>query len=266
METILYAVISVTLIGLVCALVLVIAGKLMAVPVNERLEKVRACLPGANCGACGYAGCDGYAEALASGACKETTLCIPGGNDAAQQVAAVLGLKAGEVERKVAFIRCNGTCSHTHNKYEYTGIQTCAGAEQLFGGPGECTFGCMGLGDCARACEYGAICIENGIAHVDTRVCVGCGKCAKVCPNQLIQILPLSIRHFVTCGNQEKGAMTRQRCKTGCIGCKKCELNCPEKAITVTNNLASIDYSKCSNCGKCVEVCPSGCILELPDA
>ena len=266
METILYAVISVTVIGLICALVLVIAGKVMAVKVDERLEQVRACLPGANCGACGFAGCDGYAAALASGECTETTRCIPGGNDAAQQVAAVLGLKAGTVERQTAFVRCRGTCENTTKKFDYTGISTCTAAKQLFGGPGACSYGCLGLGDCANVCEYGAICLEDGVARVDPRLCVGCGMCARTCPQQLIVIRPASARHVVACSNQNKGAETRKICKVGCIGCKKCELNCPEKAITVTNNLASSDYSKCSNCGKCVEVCPVGCIAELAGA
>ena len=263
MTTILYAVLAVTVIGLVCAVLLVVAGKFMAVPVDEKFEKVRACLPGANCGACGYAGCDGYASALASGACTETTLCVPGGDTAAADVAAALGVEAGTVQKKVAFISCNGTCEKTRDKFTYEGTQTCAGAEIMFGGPGECTFGCMGFGDCQRVCQYNAICIENGIAHVDPRICKGCGACAKVCPNHLIHVLPADIAYFVTCGNQEKGAMTRQRCTNGCIGCKRCEKACETGAITVNNNLASIDYEKCIGCGKCAEVCTVGCIADL---
>ena len=266
MTAILYAVISVTVIGLVCAVVLVVAGKVMAVKTDEKFEQVRACLPGANCGACGYAGCDGYAAALASGETKQTNLCIPGGNDASQQVAAVLGLKAAEVQPQAAFVRCSGTCDKTQKKYDYAGISTCQAAKQLFGGPGACSYGCLGLGDCQGVCEYGAICLEDGVARVDPRLCVACGKCAKTCPQQLIVIRPVSARHIVACSNQQKGGQTRQACQVGCIGCKKCELSCPEKAITVENNLARIDFSKCSNCGKCVEVCPSGCIAELTGA
>ncbi len=263
MATILYAVITVTAIGLICAVLLVVASKLMAVPVDEKFEALRECLPGANCGACGFAGCDGYAKALAAGKTSETALCVPGGDETAAQLAGVLGVAGGKVQRRIAFIQCNGTCEHTRNKFEYEGVQTCTGAELMFGGPGVCTFGCMGFGDCARACPYDAICVENGMAHVDPRKCRGCGACVKVCPNQLIHVLPTDIPYFVTCGNQEKGAMTRQRCSVGCIGCKKCELGCEAKAITVQNNLASIDYSKCTGCGKCAEVCPSGCIQKI---
>lgn len=263
MGSILYAVILVTAIGLVAAVLLVVAGRVMAVPVDEKFEQLRACLPGANCGACGYAGCDGYAKALASGESTDPALCVPGGDGAAAALAAALGVKAGAVQRKVAFIQCDGTCAHTRNKYDYEGVETCAGAELLFAGPGECTFGCMGFGDCARVCSYDAICIENGIAHIDPRKCRGCGACTKVCPNSLIHVLPANISYFVSCGNQEKGAMTRQRCSAGCIGCKKCERSCEAGAITVQNNLARIDYEKCTGCGACAEACPSGCIRKV---
>lgn len=261
MKAIIIAVILLTAIGLICAVLLVIAGKVMAVPVDEKFEEVRACLPGANCGACGYTGCDGYAKALSSDEVKETNLCVPGGNAAAQAVSKVLGLEAGHVEEKIAFIRCNGTCQHTRDKFKYEGIRSCAAAELFYAGPGECTFGCMGFGDCVKACMNNAICIDNGMAHIDPRLCRGCGACAKACPNQLIEIIPVSVPVFVRCGNQEKGAMTRQRCSSGCIGCKKCEMNCEHGAITVTNNLAKIDYTKCSGCGKCADLCPVGCIL-----
>ncbi len=265
MEELILAIVILTAVGLLCAALLVLAGKAMAVPTDETFEKVRECLPGANCGACGYAGCDGYAKALSSGKTKETTLCVPGGAQAAKDVAAVLGLEAGSVEKKVAFIRCNGTCDNTGDKFAYDGIKSCAAAELFFAGPGQCTFGCMGFGDCAAVCDQNAIWVENGMAHIDTNLCIGCGKCAKACPNQLIQIIPVNVPVVVRCGNQEKGAMTRKRCAVGCIGCKKCEKVCPTGAITVNNNLASINYDQCVGCGECVKNCPSGCIIERPD-
>ncbi len=261
MDKLLIAVIILTAIGLLCAVLLVIAGKVMAVPVDETFEKVRACLPGANCGACGYAGCDGYADALAKGKTRNCALCVPGAAKVAGEVAAVMGLEAGSVEKKVAFITCRGTCENTGDKFEYDGIGSCAAAELFYAGPGQCTFGCMGFGDCAAVCDQGAICIENGMAHINPALCIGCGKCAKACPNQLIDIIPANVPVYVTCGNREKGAMTRKRCKVGCIGCKKCEKICEAGAITVENNLAKIDYTKCTGCGKCAENCPSGCIL-----
>ena len=131
----------------------------------------------------------------------------------------------------------------------------------MYGGQGKCVFGCMGFGDCAKVCPQGAICIKNGIAHIDTRKCIGCGLCAKACPRKLIEIVDDVEKVLVTCNNTEKGALVRGKCSNGCIGCKKCEKNCPEGAITVTDNLAKIDYSKCTHCGECAKNCPVGCIL-----
>ena len=145
---------------------------------------------------------------------------------------------------------------------DYQGIESCKAAKLLFGGTGKCSFGCMGLGDCAKVCPQNAICLENGIAHVNTRLCVGCGMCAAVCPNKLISIMPDVEKVLVTCSNTEKGALTRKECSHGCIACKKCEKECPVGAVTVENNLAQIDYDKCTNCGHCAEVCPTKCIMK----
>ena len=139
-------------------------------------------------------------------------------------------------------------------------MESCAAAKLTYGGAGSCTYGCIGLGDCAKACPQEAICIEQGIAHVDPRACVGCGICAKTCPNHLISLVPDVKKVVVACSNQEKGAVTRKLCEIGCIGCKKCERVCPEGAIQVVNSVAVIDYSKCIGCGKCAETCTTGCI------
>ncbi len=261
MTPILIAAAAVGAIGAVCAVVLVVASKFFAVETDETFTKVRECLPGANCGACGYAGCDGYAEALAKGTEKNAGLCIPGADATSAAVAKLLGLETVDVVEKVAVIHCYGDCDHTANKMDYVGIESCEAAKLMYGGQGKCVFGCMGLGDCARACPEGAICIENGIAHIDTRKCIGCGLCARTCPRGLIEILPDVERVLVTCNNTEKGAAVRGKCSNGCIGCKKCEKNCPTGAIAVENNLARIDYNKCTRCGLCAENCPVGCIL-----
>ncbi len=248
-------------IGLLCAVMLVLAAKFFAVEENEMVAQIRECLPGANCGACGYAGCDGYAQALGEEEGIKTNLCIPGGDAAAQAISALLGVECEDVVEQVAVIHCYGDCTHTANKMDYVGIQSCEAAKLLYGGAGKCVYGCMGLGDCAAVCPQGAICIQNGIAHVDTRKCIGCGLCAKACPRGLIEILPDVERVLVTCNNTEKGAAVRTKCSNGCIGCKKCEKNCPHGAIRVENNLARIDYALCTDCGACAENCPVGCIL-----
>lgn len=262
MSGIILATVSVTAIGVICAVMLAVASKVMAVKEDERFPIVRECLPGANCGACGYAGCDGYAHALVDGEGVKTNLCVPGADSVSKKLSEVLGVEFEDVIEQVAVIKCKGDCNATSNKMDYQGIESCKAAKLLFGGTGKCSFGCMGLGDCAAVCPNDAICIENGIAHINTRLCIGCGMCASVCPNKLISIMPDVEKMLVTCSNTEKGAITRKACSHGCIACKKCEKECPIGAITVENNLSRIDYEKCTNCGHCAEVCPTKCIMK----
>ena len=260
--SILIPILAVTLIGLICGVGLSVASHVMAVKEDERFPDVRACLPGANCGACGYSGCDGYAHAIIDEGAK-LNLCVPGGEAAAKALSDILGVEAGNVEKKTAVIRCSGTCDAAGAKYVYNGIRSCTAARQLFGGFGTCTFGCLGFGDCVKNCPNDAMYLDRGIAHVDPEKCVGCGLCAKNCPQKVIEILPTSTLVSVLCSNLDRGAVTRQACAKGCIGCKKCERTCPNGAIRVENNLARIDYEKCVGCGKCVEVCAAGCITDL---
>lgn len=248
-------VIVVVVIGLIAGLVLSIAAIVFAVPVDEKQEAVRACLPGANCGACGFSGCDGYAKALADGT-AEIGLCSPGGADVAEECAEILGKAAGTMEKKVALIQCAGHCDNVGTKLEYQGVATCQAVSMMYNGDSACSFGCLGYGDCVAACPENAITICNGLATVNTEVCVGCGICAKTCPKGVIAIVPEKFNHHVLCVNKDKGAETRKVCKTGCIGCMKCQKTCEFGAITVVNNNATIDYSKCTNCGKCAEACP----------
>ena len=256
MSPILLAIIVVTAIGAVCAAVLAVASHFMSVPVNEIEVKVRECLPGANCGACGFTGCDGYAKALAEVPGTKTNLCVPGADAVARKVADVLGVEAEDVIEQVAFVRCSGDCFNRKERYSYEGIESCAAAQMLYGGSRMCTQGCIGLGDCQRACPQDAICIENGIAHVDTRKCVGCGLCAKTCPNHIIELFPDVRQVFIVCSNHEKGAIVRGKCSAGCLGCGLCVRNCEQGAIRLENNLAVIDHEKCIGCGKCAEKCP----------
>ena len=260
MNEILIAVIPVVIIGIVCAAVLVVASKLMAVKEDERFPAVRDCLPGANCGACGYAGCDGYAKALCEDPSVPANLCIPGADSVAKQLSEVLGVEVEDVVEQVAVVHCSGDCEHTKDKVLYSGIESCAAAKLMYGGKGSCTYGCLGLGDCAKACPHNAIYIKDGVANVYTCDCIGCGVCAKTCPNHLISLVPDVKRAVVLCSNRDKGAVTRKVCSAGCIGCKKCEKVCPSGAIKVENNVAVIDYEKCTDCGACAENCTVKCI------
>lgn len=260
---ILTAVLVVAVIGAVAGIGLSVASVVMAVPVDEKAEKIREVLPGANCGACGYSGCDAYAKALADGA-KTITLCAPGGADVAQKIGEILGVQAGEIKAKSAVVRCKGNCDNVSNNFVYDGIESCAMAAQLSGGPSACKYGCIGLGDCVKACEYGAIKVCNGVAVVDKSLCKACKKCVAACPKGLIKVVDVSEpKPYVYCMNNDKGAVTRKDCKAGCIGCMKCKKVCENDAIEVTNNLARIHLSRCVNCGKCIEVCPNHCIEKI---
>ena len=249
-------------ISLVCAVLLTVASKYFGVKEDETAEAIRDCLPGANCGACGYSGCDGYAKALAEKSTETTNLCIPGGDTTAKNIAEILGVEAQDVVEKVAYVACNGTCGVVQKKYEYQGQKTCHAINIAYNGDKFCTFACLGYGDCAAVCPQNAISIDDGVAKVDPQKCVGCGICVRECPNSLIHLINDTSRVVVKCSNHDKGAQTRKYCSNGCIGCMKCQKACPKGAITVQNNLAVIDYALCTGCGACAEACPVHCIHE----
>lgn len=259
-NAVLIAVLLVAGVGLVAGILLAVASTVFAVPVNEKETAVRDVLPGANCGSCGFSGCDAYAKALAGGEDIPANLCRPGGHDALVAISSILGIEVTEAEPVAAFVHCGGDCDKCKEKSEYQGIESCASAKMLYGGPNACTYGCLGCGDCKKVCEYDAICIEKGIAHINREQCVACGMCVAACPNHLIEIVPKKKVAVVTCSNEEKGAVVRKECTNGCIGCMKCQKSCPSEAITVTNNVAHVDYTKCTGCGTCVEGCPVGCL------
>lgn len=252
-------------VGLFIGLFLGFAAKTFEVKVDEREIKVRELLPGANCGGCGYPGCDGLASAIAKGEAPANA-CPVANKEAHTAIAQVMGAVIEETEKMVAFVKCSGTCDKTEVKYEYFGVRDCNKAAMVPGkGNKKCSYGCMGFGSCVRACPFGAITIENGIAVVDKEICTGCTTCVATCPNKLIEMVPASARHLVACNSLDKGRDTKAACSAGCIGCKLCVKACEYGAITVENNLSHIDYSKCTNCGKCAVVCPVKVILVEDD-
>lgn len=257
------AVILVVVIGLVLAVILTVASKVFFVPVDETVANLRAELPGANCGACGFAGCDDYAAALAADHSLSCSACPVGGADVAAKLAEILGVEAGSADKQVAVVKCNGHCDAAKTIMEYKGIQSCKAAKTLFGGASACTHGCMGLGDCVAACDFDAIHICNGVAVVDREACVACGACAKACPNSVIAMLPEKNKVFVQCSSTDKGAVARKACSSACIGCGKCAKACKFEAITVENNLATINPELCKNCGLCAKECPTNAIVNL---
>ena len=263
MITILYALLIVAAIGLVAGVLLALASHFFAVPENPMTKAVRECLPGANCGACGYAGCDAYAAAVAEGKAAPN-LCIPGGPDVASQLSDVLGVEVEVGKPRVAYVNCSGDCNAVGCTVVYDGIKSCKAANMLYGGPELCKYGCVGCGDCVSSCPVGAIKVTDELAHVDPALCIACGACVKSCPKGLIELVEEDVYVVVTCSNKEKGAIARKHCMNTCIGCKKCEKVCPEGAVSVTDNLSRIDYSKCTHCGKCAEACPTK-IIKIVD-
>lgn len=252
-------VIIVVIIGLIAGLGLALASKFMAVPTDEKQEKIRECLPGANCGACGFSGCDGYAEALAKGE-AEPDKCAPGGATTAAQIAEILGVEV-ETVQKVAYVACKGNSETTKSKFSYEGMMSCAAANLLFAGPKECEFGCIGFGDCYNACPFNAITMKDGKPVICEDICLGCGKCASVCPKSVIKIAPKDSPRRILCSNKQKGAPVVKMCAVSCISCGMCERTCPEGAIKVVDNIAVIDYNLCTACGKCKEVCKRKVIM-----
>ena len=268
MDLILVAVISLGAIGLISAIVLFVASKKFAVYEDPRIGEVAEVLPQANCGGCGYPGCAGFAEACVKAGSLEGKLCPVGGQPVMARVAAILGLEAASAEPKVAVVRCNGSCEHRPRTTRYDGVSSCAVANATYGGETDCTFGCLGCGDCVDACQFDAIHMnpEPGLPEVDENACTACGACVKACPRRIIELRPKgknNRRVYVSCVNKDKGAQTRKACSVGCIGCGKCVKVCPFEAITLENNLAYIDPAKCKLCRKCEAECPQGAILAV---
>ena len=259
MAHIIFPVFLVSGIGLVAGFVLSVASIIMSVSKDEVTEKIKEVLPGANCGACGYSGCEGYAKALSAGEAK-IGLCSPGGKIASEAISKILGVADADVEYKVAVVKCSGINGNTDDKMVYQGVGSCLAANQLYSGPGSCSYGCMGFGDCLKACKYGAITICNGVAVIDPQKCVGCSMCTEVCPKGLIETVPLKKQAVVKCSNCDKGAKTRKVCSVGCIGCMKCAKVCENNAVAIENFVAKVDPEKCTGCGKCVDVCRQNCL------
>lgn len=248
--------------GLVFGGVLGVAANKLAVEVDPRVETIDEFLPGANCGACGYAGCSQFAEKVASGEAPVNG-CLAGGADLVVQIAEVLGVSSPSAEeRLVAFVACLGDDSKAASKFDYHGVPDCKAAMMYGGGFKSCQFGCLGLGTCEKVCPFEAITMgENGFPVIDNDKCTGCSKCKNTCPKKVIRMGNADAYHTVKCNSTEKGKAVKAVCDIGCIGCGICRKNCPADAIELENSLAKIDSNLCNNCGTCVEKCPRDTII-----
>jgi len=247
-------------ISIIFGMLLGYASKKFYVEVDERVTKIASLLPGANCGGCGFAGCAGYAEAIVfKGA--QIGKCAPGGNTVAQEIAKVMGQGIEEKEPEVAVVLCKGDTKSAKERFSYWGVSSCGAANIIGAGKKSCPVGCLGFGDCVKACPFGAIIMgENGLPIVLRQLCKACGKCVSACPRGVIKLMPISNKIVVSCRNTQKGALAKKSCEFACIKCKKCEKSCKFEAIKVEKNVPVIDYTKCKRCGKCVIECPQGVI------
>lgn len=245
--------------GFAFAIILSIASNVFAVEVDPKVEKVREALPGANCGACGFPGCDGLANAIVAGNAP-VTACSVGGQPVAEEVADIMGVNASNVERNVATVLCQGDCGKAKQKFIYEGIKDCRAENILQGGSKACTYGCLGCGTCQNVCPFDAIDMVDGVAVVNKDKCTACMKCIEVCPKSIIELVPYDKLHVVKCKSNDSGKEVRSKCSIGCIGCQICVKNCPVDAFTFENNLAKINYDICINCGICAEKCPTKAI------
>jgi len=259
---ILLAVITLGGLGLFFGLGLALASKKFRINSDPRLEKITADLPGANCGACGMAGCAGFAEALISG--KSTVdKCPVTEPEKKIEIANFLGHQVSVATKLVAVLHCGGG-NKVKDRFKYEGIKDCSAANLLQGGQKACVYGCLGFGSCVKACPFGAISMneETGLPEVDGEKCTACGKCVEICPKKLFSLVPVDKKYYVKCSSLDFGKAVLDVCPVGCIGCRKCEKSCPQQAIKVINNLAVFDYKKCRDTGECFKVCPTKCIIK----
>ncbi|MEW6102139.1 MAG: RnfABCDGE type electron transport complex subunit B [Candidatus Omnitrophota bacterium] len=251
--------------GLIFGVGLSIASKKLAVHVDPRLEQIHGLLPGSNCGACGGAGCFGFAEAVLSGKLS-VDACRVSEHAAKEQIARLLGQKIEKKVKNVAVLHCHGGSKRVKDKFIYSGVKDCIAANMAMAGPKACFYGCIGYGTCARACPFGAITMnEENLPVVNEDKCTACGKCAAVCPKKLYTLAAVNKTYAVRCKSLDIGKKVMEACSVGCIACGKCEKACPVKAIKIIDNLSIIDYKICDNRGECFKACPVNTIATKED-
>jgi Na+-translocating ferredoxin:NAD+ oxidoreductase RNF subunit RnfB len=268
MNFIIITVISLSLLALISAVILYLVAQKFKVFEDPRIDEVQAILPQANCGGCGFAGCRNFAEALVNADSLEGLNCPVGGAETMGNAGKILGKVAPVVDPMVAVLKCNGSPQFRPHTSKYDGVPDCRISNSLYMGETDCSYGCMGYGDCVRACQFDAMYIDSstGLPVIIDEKCTACGACVKACPRHLIELRKKAKKDrkiYVACSNCDKGGPARRACKVACIGCFKCQKVCEYDAITIENNLAYIDAVKCRFCRKCVTECPTASILEI---
>jgi len=259
MNTIVASTLTLTGLGILFGVSLAYAAKKFSIPMDPTLEKILAKLPGANCGACGKAGCMGFAQALLAGELDVTT-CSVAADQNKKDIAGLLGLTLEQKAKLVSSLHCCGG-HHAKERYLYEGLKDCLAVSLVLGGQKECRYGCLTYGTCVRACPFGAIEMTGeGYPRVIESKCTACGICVNVCPKGLYALIPFEqekAKIYVACTSKDPGKVVMSVCGVGCIACRRCEKACPHGAVAVIDNLARIDYGKCTGCLECAKVCPT---------
>lgn len=260
--SIVLAVIAIGLLGAFLGGILSFASEKLKVEEDERVKNLEAILPQYNCGACGYSGCSGYANAVVNDG-EFINKCTPGGPDLLTSISKLLDVESGALERMVAQVHCRGGKDSAKDQYNYSGIGSCNAKYQLYSGDKLCKFGCLGDGSCMSVCPVDAIYRDDkNLIWVDKEKCVGCEKCVDICPTNVMKMIPYSADYIVACSSQEKGKSVKSKCSVGCIACMICVRKFPEAGFVIDKNLSSVDYTIKSDREEVAKACPVKCIIK----
>ncbi|MAE70845.1 MAG: Fe-S cluster protein [Gemmatimonadetes bacterium] len=254
-------------VGLTFGALIAVANKKLKVWEDPRIEAVNEMLPGSNCGACGYAGCRSFAEGVV-GVAAQPAHCTQMTPVSIEMVAGLLGVEAGEAQKKVARLLCAGGSAVAIRDAEYLGVQTCIAAAAVAGGGKCCYWGCLGLADCEVVCDYDAIRMnDQDLPIVDPELCTACGDCVEACPKDLFTIMPIEQALIVQCMSELEGDRAEELCSVACTACGRCVSDAAEGLIEMGRGLPVVDYTKSDLADRAAtKSCPTGAIRWVEGA